>query len=83
MRLLLVEDSRTAVKMVEGLLAEEEERRDFRFDLSVARSLSEAQAALSAPPSTLSCSTSPCPTATACTPSRRWSRRPPEPRWWC
>lgn len=47
MRLLLVEDSRTAVKMVEGLLAEEEERRDFRFDLSVARSLGEAQAALS------------------------------------
>ena len=47
MRLLLVEDSRTAVKMVEGLLAEEEEKRDIRFDLSIAGSLGEAEAALS------------------------------------
>jgi len=47
LRILLVEDSRTAVKMVEGLLAEEEETRDFRFVLSVAGSLGEAEAALS------------------------------------
>lgn len=46
MRLLLVEDSRTAVKMVEGLLAEEEERRASRFELTVATCLAEAEVAL-------------------------------------
>jgi signal transduction histidine kinase len=46
MRLLLVEDSRTAVKMVEGLLAEEEERQASRFDLTVAGTLAAAEAAL-------------------------------------
>jgi len=46
MRLLLVEDSRTAVKMVEGLLAEEEERQASRFELTVAMTLAEAEAAL-------------------------------------
>lgn len=48
MRLLLVEDSRTAVKMVEGLLAEEEERQEARFHLTVAASLGEALVALGA-----------------------------------
>jgi signal transduction histidine kinase len=44
MRILLVEDSRTAVRLVEGLLSEESETRGFRFELTVAGTLKDALA---------------------------------------
>lgn len=43
MRILLVEDSRTSVRMVEGLLAEQEEQARFHFELTVAGTLSDAK----------------------------------------
>ncbi len=46
MRILLVEDSRTSVRMVEGLLAEEEEQRQFQYSLSIAGTLHEAKTVL-------------------------------------
>ena len=43
MKILLVEDSRTAVRLVEGLLHEESETRVFHFTLKVAGSLKSAK----------------------------------------
>jgi len=46
MNILLVEDSRTAILLVEGLLLEEHDVRGFQFNLTVTKSLGEAQEAL-------------------------------------
>lgn len=47
MKILLVEDSRTAVRLVEGLLHEESETRVFQFTLKIAGTLKAAKAHIS------------------------------------